>query len=442
VGTPGPLARDFEAYWSAGKTSNAGMDPYTKTIWNAERGIAGVDARRDELLPFISPPHTLIVWRAAARLPYETATYVWWVLLGITLAALVVAVLRGAGLPITALSFLMCAALAVSYAPISSDLALGQNALPAFLGAVLVVLLAPQRLPLAVLAAVLAFAQPNAALGLAGQIGRNRVTLAILLGAGLTYALGALMAGPQWPWAYARAVAQHGAAERFAAIQFDPAAIAFDFGATQAVATILAFVIALLAVAAAIMLCRAVREPFARFAGLSALVPFVAGFFHEHDFVVAFAAAAWSAIRTTGTVRVVALAGTLLVGFDWLGLAQRPGGIVQSVLMESAVLAAFVALGEKIEVRPAVLLAAAAAVVIAVAAVLASHHPVPVWPDSLAGFRAPATAGIASIWLAEQRANGLLAPIPAWGVLRSLSLLGCVLLAYAIYRHPSYCRTR
>lgn len=441
VRTPGPLARDFEAYWSAGKTSNAHTDPYGRTIWRAESGIAGVDARRDELLPFISPPHTLIAWRAAARLPYETATYVWWALLGIALSALVVAVLRGAAAPITSFSFLTVAALAVAYAPISSDLALGQIALAAFLGAVLVVNLASHRLPLAVLAALLSFAQPNAALGLAGQIGRNRVTVALLLGAALTYVLGALMAGWNWPWTYASAVAEHGAAERFAAIQFNPGAIAFDFGATPAAANAAALVIALFAVIAAIMLCRAVREPFARFAGLSALVPFVAGFFHEHDFVVAFAAAIWSAIRTTGATRAIALGGTLLVGFDWLGLAQRPGGIAQSALMESAVFAAFVALGEKIEVRQAVSVAAAATLVIAAAAILALHHPVPVWPDGLAGFRAPATAAVASIWLDEQRANGLLVGVPAWGALRSLSLLGSALLAYAIYRHPSYCRT-
>lgn len=439
--TPGPVARDFEAYWSAGKTSNAHSDPYGKAIWEAERGIAGVDARRDELLPFISPPQTLILWRAAARLPYETAAYVWWTLLGISLVALVTAVLRATGAPITLLSFLAGAVLAIAYAPISSDLALGQIALPAFLGAVLVMLLAAQQFPLAVLAAVLSFAQPNAALGLAGQIGRNRVTLAILLGAALTYVLGVLTAGWSWPWAYARAVAEHGVAERFVAIQFDPAAIAFDFGATPAAATVIALAVALLAVAAAIAFCRAVRDPFARFAGLSALVPFVAAFFHEHDFVVAFAAALWSAIRTTGATRAIALAGTLLVGFDWFGLAQRPTGIAQSALMEVAVFAAFVALGEKIEFRKAIPIGVATAALIGAAAILASHHPAPVWPDLLAGFRAPVTAGIAAVWLAEQRANELLAAVPAWGALRSLSLLGCALLAYAIYRHPSCCRT-
>jgi hypothetical protein len=199
------------------------------------------------------------------------------------------------------------------------------------------------------------------------------------------------------------------------------------------------------AIAAAIALCRSVPDPFARFAAFSALVPFVAGFFHEHDFVVAFAAVVWSAIRTTGAKRAIALAGTLFVGFDWLGLAQRPSGLVQSALLEAALFAAFLALGEKTELHGALPIAAGAAVVVAGAATLALHHPVPVWPDLLAGFHAPATAGIAAVWLEEQRANGLLAAVPAWGALRSLSLLGCALLAYAVgtskYRHPSYCRT-
>ena len=61
--TAGPLARDFEAYWSAGVTANAGADPYSRRIWKAESSVAGVDRRRDELLPFIGPPATLLVWR-------------------------------------------------------------------------------------------------------------------------------------------------------------------------------------------------------------------------------------------------------------------------------------------------------------------------------------------------------------------------------------------
>ncbi len=441
VRTPGPLARDFEAYWSAGTTSNTAANPYGIAIWNAERNVAGVDAHRDEMLPFISPPHTLLVWRLAARLPYETAAHLWWAVLAISLIALVAAVLRGSGAPITPFLLLIAILLAIAFGPISSDLALGQVALPAFLGAVLVMMLSARRLWSAVLGAALAFAQPNAALGLAGRLGPNRATLAILLGAALTYVLGSLIVGWSWPLSYARAVAEHSQAERFSAIQFGPAAIAFAFGASAALATAIGVFVSLFAIAAAVALARAAREPFARFAGLSALVPFVAGFFHEHDFVVAFAAALWSAIRTTGATRAIALAGTLLVGFDWLGLAQRPSGIAQSALLEAALFAAFVALGNRTELRRAMPIAAVAAVVIAGAAILALHNPMPVWPDLLAGFRPPATASMAAVWLDEQRANGLLAAVPAWGALRSLSLLGCALLAYAIYRHPSYYRT-
>ncbi|MFY9631886.1 MAG: hypothetical protein WAJ94_09810, partial [Candidatus Cybelea sp.] len=72
----------------------------------------------------------------------------------------------------------------------------------------------------------------------------------------------------------------------------------------------------------------------------------------------------------------------------------------------------------------------------AVSAWLAIHHPAPVWPGALGLFHAPHGADAAAIWLAEQRANGLLAVAPVWAFLRTLPLLGCALLAYAIYRRP------
>jgi uncharacterized membrane protein YkvI len=193
------------------------------------------------------------------------------------------------------------------------------------------------------------------------------------------------------------------------------------------------------------VLALAVRDAFARFAAFSAIVPFLAGFFHEHDFVVAFAAALWCALRTTGVARMLSLVGTLLVGIDWLGLAQRPSGVAQSALLIAAAFAAFLALGERVEFRRAVLPAVVVAALFAGAALAATRNPVPVWPDALTNFHAPAAANIAAVWLSEQRASGLLAAVPAWGLLRSLSLLGCALLVYAIgitkYRRPSCCRT-
>ncbi|MBV8343921.1 MAG: hypothetical protein JO190_02880 [Candidatus Eremiobacteraeota bacterium] len=439
--TPGPLARDFEAYWSAGAAQNAGADPYGRAIWSDERRVPGVVASHDELLPFVGPPATLWAWVLAARWPYDAAARGWWVLLAVSLLALVAVVLRGAGVAVTASDFTAGTLLAIAFAPISSDLALGQLALPTFLGACAVPVLADRSLAAAFACACLAFAQPNAALGLVSQLGRNRSTLALLLATLATYALGALAAGWAWPIAYAHVLVAHGAAERFVAIQFSPVAIAYGFGARAAAAIVIGVAIALIAIAACIAIAFRVRDRFARFAAFSALVPFVAGFVHEHDLVTAFGAALWCARRTGGATRTLALTGTLLAGVDWLGLAQRPTGVVQSLLLAVAAFVAFVALGGPAGYRGAAPAGVAVAALFTALAFLAVSHPMPVWPDSLANFRAALGAPPAAVWLAEQRANGLLAAVPAWSLLRSASLLGCAVLALAIYRHSACYRT-
>ncbi len=275
----------------------------------------------------------------------------WSALLAFSLLLLSASAVRGSGGAMAPFPMLAVLALAVACGPVTSDLALGQIALLALAAATLVVLVAARSLPFSVAAACLAFAQPNVSLGLASQLGRNRATLAIALGAGGTYALGALAAGWAWPLEYARILGAHGAAERFAAIQFSPASIAFGFGATPLGARFAGVVATLLAIAAAIAIASRVRDGFARFAAFSALAPFAAGFFHEHDLVVAFVAASWCALRTRATVRIIALAGTLLVCVDWLGLAQRPTGITQSALLALAALSAFTAAGREPELR-------------------------------------------------------------------------------------------
>jgi hypothetical protein len=435
--TPGPMLRDFEAYWAAGSSRDAGVDPYRPDIWNAERTVPGVNTRHDEILPFIGPPATLLGWSLFARLPYKNAASAWIVLLAISLLALIAAVVRGSGAPITPLSFLAAVALALSFGPVTSDLALGQLALPSFLGGVLVTLLAERSVITGTTAACLAFAQPNAAIGLASLLGRNRVTLAIALGALVTYALGTIAGGWMWPLTYARAATAHHGAEALVAIQLTPASIAYGFGAPAGAAQLTGIGIALLAVAGAVALAITVRERFARFSAVSALVPFVVGFVHEHDLVVAFAAAGWCAFRTRAAVRVVALIGTILVSVDWLGLAQRPSGILQSALLALAAFGVFVALGKEEELPDGTKTGGVLALLFGGAAWLATQNPAPVWPDALAVFHAPLNATIATIWSAEQRAAGLAVAVPAWALLRSLSLLGCALLAFALYRQSS-----
>jgi hypothetical protein len=440
--TPGPFLRDFEAYWAAGQAWNAGHDPYGPAIWRAERIVPGVDTRHDEALPFVGPPATLLGWGLLARLPYSLAAAIWAVFLGASGLILVVATLRGSGAPLAPLTFLGSLALAFAFGSLTSDLALGQLALPAFLGATLVSRLGPRSFAAATAGACLAYVQPNASLGIVSQFGRNRTTLAFAVAAPLiTYLLGVLAVGWAWPASYARVLSMHESAETLSAIQFTPASIAHAFGASPVVAEIMGFLFIAATIGAAIFLSIKIRDGFARFAALSALAPFVADFFHEHDFVVVYAAVVWCALRTSGIARAVALAGVLLVSVDWLGLAQRPTGIAQSALLAAAALAAFGALGERRDTLHALAVAAPFAALFIAATRLATLHPAPIWPDALGPFTAPAAASIATVWQAEQRASGLLAAVPAWGVLRSLSLLGCAVLAYAIYRHSSYCRT-
>jgi hypothetical protein len=236
-----------------------------------------------------------------------------------------------------------------------------------------------------------------------------------------------------WPRRYAIAAVAHGAAERFAAIQITPAAVAYGFGLPANAAWALGIAAAIAAVAAGVALVARVRDSFARFAGCSALVPFAAAFVHEHDLLVAYAAALWCALQTRGAKRIIAFVGTLLVCIDWLGLAQRPSGIVQTALLALAAAAAFAALAPAGESRATRAILPIAAL-FAVAAWIAALHPAPVWPDGLGLYHAPPHASAAAVWLAEQRANGLLAVAPAWAFLRTLPLAGCALLAYAIYR--------
>jgi hypothetical protein len=190
-------------------------------------------------------------------------------------------------------------------------------------------------------------------------------------------------------------------------------------------------VVAVVALAAAFAAFRSIRDAFVRFACLSALIPFVAGFVHEHDLIVAFPAAVLAAARGRGSVRAFVAAGTLLVAIDWLGMAQRPGAIVQSALLAVAVGCMFAAFGPG--ERGDVIGAAVVTCIFAVSAWIATQHPLPVWPDALGPFHAANDTSPAAVWRAELVRTGLFAVAPATAWLRSLSLAGCALLAAGVW---------
>ncbi len=408
-------------------------------MWNAERTVPGVDATRDELLPFVGPPSTLPLWGIFARLPYASAARLWWVLLALALLGLLLLLARASGGANAPFSVAALALLALGFGPMTSDLALGQVALLALLGATACVCIADAPFA-AFFGAFAAYFQPNVALGLLSQLGRNRTTLALAAGGLATYLAGVTGAGWSWPVTYASVLMAHAAAERFTTIQISPAAIAFGFGAPERFASAFGLAVAGGTIVAAIAIVRTLTAPFARFAVVAALVPLVAGFFHEHDLIVAFPAAAWCAYETRGTARMLATIGTLFVAIDWIGLAQRPTGALQSALLAAAAVCALVALSDAKEARATLASGLAMVPILGMAAWLAANYPAPVWPDTLGGFHAASALSAAAVWNAEQHVAGLDAREPVWALFRALSLLGCAFLAASVYRQTREAR--
>ena len=416
--TAGPPMRDFEAYYSAGVLWQHGQWPYGTAIWNVEKTLEGVSAQRYEALPFVGPPALLPPLSLVARLPFAAANGVWRALLVVALAGIALMTLRLCEPRITPATTLAIAAVAVGFGPLTSALALGQIALPAFFFAVLAL---RRRL-----AAIFAFAQPNVALT---TIADWRV---FATGAGI-FALACLaVAGLHGSLDYIAVLREHSAAERFSAIQITPAAIAYGLGATEQLALEIGTAIAIAAVVAWFVLIRRLPDNVSRFCATCALAPLVMPFFHEHDLLILFVPAVVYAVRADARTWPLAAAGALLCATDWLGLAQRPDGTIQTLLLAGAFGAALVSLRDDARVQmllvPVVLLA-----LIGVAGIAAQSHPAPVWPDAMSA--SPAISGtksIAAAWHAEQSATGLFQRNAFWALLRCLPLLGCAALAYAV----------
>jgi hypothetical protein len=438
--TPGPFERDLEAYYAAGATYNAGLDPYSRAIWNVERAIGGVVSTRDELLPFIGPPASLALWSPLARMPFVIAQRVW-LTIGVTaLCVIVFASLALARAPRELLARLVAITLVLATGPMLSDLGLGQVAAVA-VAAIAIALVAYDRgwTFAAIGATLVAVIQPNLGVVLAARM-RSRRDLAFALTAAAAFVALTLLAvaGRGDIGSYLQRLAAHGAAERFVLIQETPAAIAFGFGLSPAFASALGVAAALAALAVtALVIVRAKLDPRDGALVAIAALPLVMPFFHEHDFVIVILPAIVLAFRTRGGVRALAAVATVLALVDWLGFAQRPLQNMQNACLAIVVALGFAAIANvpRREVWYGLAGLGALTVVLPLAILAANAHPAPVWPDTLpTNFTAPLDADASAVWASEQRAAGLTARDPVWSLLRLGPLIGCVLLGYALIR--------
>jgi hypothetical protein len=444
----GPFARDFEAYDAAGATRNAGADPYGRAIWQAERTIPGVDATHDEMLPFVGPAFALPLWSAFARLPFGLARALWEGILALAFLALVTASLALAGGPFTPARTLAALALGATSGAVISAIALGQAALLGAAGTAVTLLLLERRSAWAIGTALVAAIQPNLALPLVLRLtGRRAIaSLAAAAAAFLAITL-AVGGGVDGVLAYARRLRLHDAAERFTTIQHTVPAIVASFGAGTGVAEAVGTIVSFAAIAVAIVASVRLRaQPVIAVCIGIALVPLAVPFFHEHDFAIDLAPAIVLLVRGDAAVRRIAGTAAVLTFVDWLGLAQHPAAVPQTLALALGVAASCALLGRfgadaDRDDRAALLAPFGVACLVALNAVPLAHGaPAPNWPASLGPYHAPPGADLSAIWADEGRRAGLDAAVPAWGVLRAIPLAGCVCFAYALTRlaRPAY----
>ena len=433
--------RDFESYWAAGSAWAVGDDPYSRQIWRAERLVPGVDPEREELLPFVGPPFGLPLWAQFARLEYARAALVWGFVLAVAFLVLTLGGLRLVGAPDSrsgsnagTLDRFAVLVLAAGFGPLTSGLALGQVAVVACAGTIVALSALRARNVLgAAAAALVAALQPNIGIALAARFGERRATIALVLAAfvaisGSFFAAG----GVAGTLRYLAMLREHARAEQFLAIQTTPAAVARAFGASPQFAGGIG-----LCLAAIVLLWLFVQltlhghGPLQRFAIASAALPLAWPFAHEHDFTLLFFPALFTLRRSDGALKVVAVAGTLLVAVDWLGLAQRPTALPQTLALTAAATLAIMILIRGLPWPTLAIGLATIAVIICLGGVAAAH-PLPIWPDALpANFHIDHAASVTAVWAAEQHAAGIDRLDPLWGALRALSLVGCSLLWFA-----------
>jgi len=426
--TPGPLMRDFESYYAAGQTWSAHGDPYSTDIWKFEATIPGVEAARGELLPFVGPPAFLPVWAFFGLLPFSVATLLWGAILLASAAAVLVATLRSTNaLSIGAL--LAGACIFVGFGPFTSGLALGQAALLSFASCVGATLWFARSPLVGGAWSFFAAVQPNIAVVLLSQIGKRRTWVPLVGAVFFFLALSLGTRGFHGLLSYFSELIAHGQAERFVLIQITPAAIGYGFGLPAIAAQ---FIGSLATVAAAIVALGVLRLPYVKqlwkLAILCTLIPLAVPFFHEHDFVVVLLAGLLCAVLAENRNWTLAATGTVLCAVDWLGLAQRPEGWLQSLLLAVALLLGLFAITEQPARR--LFLPSGVLLILLGAALLAQHHQAPVWPDAMHGVTG-VSGPVAEIWHRELQHTGQFARDPFWAAMRMLTLCGTALLAWA-----------
>jgi hypothetical protein len=438
LGPIGPPLIDFSAYYAAGRYWSHGGDPYGVGIWSIEKTLPGFDPSRLELLPFVGPPLSLLLWAAFGAIPYVGAAAVWGVVVLASAALLMIIPARLAKRRIGRADAVSLLLLALSSGPLVTGISVGQAALPAVAAVGVAVLCAARRrwLPMTLATIVAGMLKPNDALVIAATV-RELAALFVVAGSAIVSVLAnaSVAHGIRGIITYLHVILNQGASERVYAYQFTPTSIAYGFGMARQAAEALGTVLSVAAIGTIVAAIRLTRANLVDGAAIAcAAFPFVLPFEHEPDMVIALLPALLVVFRARGRTWALGAAGTVLLCTNPFALTQGWPGVTFAVTMAAVASLQLAALAPRECRRVRFAPMAVIPLVLAIGLFAPLHH-LPLWPATLPAHVAVAPGASASaVWHDELVASRLEDQPPWVSLLRMLTLCGCACIGVAMVR--------
>jgi hypothetical protein len=438
LGPVSPTMADFSAYYSAGKYWSLGGDPYGVGIWSIEKTLPGFHPSRLELLPFVGPPLSLLLWAAFGVIPYVDAAAIWAIVVIGSAAMLMWIPAHLAQRRLKRTDVLSLLLLALSSGPLVTGISVGQAALPAAAAVGLALLCATQRRWLLMLLAALVAGtlKPNDALAIAAVV-REPAALLAIAGSVVAATVASLPIthGIHGIVAYVHLLLSQGGSERLYAYQFASTSVAYGFGMAPRSAEILGSVLSVAALGAIVIAIRMTRANVVDGAAIAcALFPFVVPFDHEPDMVIVLLPALLVVFRTHSWTWAIGAAGTVLLCTDPFALMQGWPGLIFAVAMAAVAALQLAALAppqcKSIRFAPFAIIPFVLAI-----GLFAPPNHLPLWPATLpAHVSVTPGASASATWHDELVASGLEIRLPWVSLARMLTLFGCLCVGIAMVR--------
>ncbi len=401
--------------------------------------LPAFQASRFELLPFVGPPSSLLLWAAFGAMTYADAAVVWSGVMVTSAALLMIIPARLALRRIGRADAVSLLLLALSYGPLVTGISVGQAALPAVAAVGVAILCAARRqwLPMAAATIAAGILKPNDALVIAATARELAASLALASSAIISGLASLSVAhGIHGVTAYLEVLLNQWTSERLYAYQFTPASIAYGFGMASHAAATLGTIVSVAAMGVIVAAIRFTRASLVDGAAIAcALFPFVLPFEHEPDMVIALLPALLVVFRASGWTWGIGAVGAVLLCANPFALTQGWPGLVFVITMAGVASLQLAALAPIACKRARfVPLFVVPMLMLGIGLFAPSNH-LPLWPATLPAHVTVAPgASAAAVWRDELIASQLEKRLPWVSLLRTLTLCGCACVGAAMIR--------